>query len=348
MAKMFYSAKEAAEKLGKGESDLKGLVRSGKLREFRDAGSVNYKVSDVDSLAKGSAGGGEKSASKPAAAGKSGVAAAAGKSSAGSKSGSSALGGASQSGEILLEPADDSGIELAPSGSDIMSLEAVDAEDTAVGARAQKKKKEGSSIPSVGMNVFDDDELDEHVDPLAQTAVSDVAGLGLDGVGSGSGILDLTRESDDTSLGAELLEEIYTGEEQPGSTGATVEMGEDTRAGLDAAVGVEEADEPSPTADAFAPAAAATSVTPSVRQRTTVTKVVEYGPDAVTTSLTAAMMVAVVLMWIAGVAAAAALQGVVPSLITTIYSNMLVFAGGALVAAGLAGGVTYFVSKRAG
>lgn len=31
---------------------------------------------------------------------------------------------------------------------------------------------------------------------------------------SGSGILDLTRESDDTSLGAELLEEIYTGEPQ--------------------------------------------------------------------------------------------------------------------------------------
>ncbi len=347
MAKMFYSAKEAAEKLGKGESDLKELVRSGKLREFRDAGTVNYKVSDVEALTKGSAGVGGKTAPKPVTAGKSGVAAA-GKSSAGSKSGSSAIGGASQSGEILLEPADDSGIELVPSGSDIMSLEAVDAEDTTVGAKAQKKKKEGSSIPSVGMNVFDDDELDEHVDPLAQTAVSDVAGLGLDGVGSGSGILDLTRESDDTSLGAELLEEIYTGEDQPGSTGATVEMGEDTRAGLDAAVGVEEADEPPPTADAFEPAAAATAVTPSVRQRTTVTKVVEYGPDAVTTSLTASMIVGVAVMWIAGIAAAAALQGVVPSLITTIYSNMLVFAGGALVVAGLAAGVTYYLSKRAG
>jgi hypothetical protein len=32
-------------------------------------------------------------------------------------------------------------------------------------------------------------------------------------VGSGSGLLDLTRESDDTSLGAELLEEVYQSEE---------------------------------------------------------------------------------------------------------------------------------------
>lgn len=351
MAKMFYSAKEAAEKLGKTETELKDLVRSGKLREFRDAGTINYKVGDVDSLLK--SGVNAPVAAKPAASGKSGVARSSlsgksgvAKSAAGSKAGSSAPGSASQSGEILLEPADDSGIGLVPSASDVMSLEGVDAEDTAVGAKAEKKKKEGSAIPSVGMNVFDDDELDEHVDPLAQTAVSDVAGLGLEGVGSGSGILDLTRESDDTSLGAELLEEIYTGDEQPEGTGGTVEMGEDTRAGLDAAVGVEEADEPPPTADAFEPAAAATTVTPSVRQRTTVTKVLEYGPDAVSTSLTAAMAVAVAVIWIAGIAAAAALQGVSPSLVTSIYSNMLIVASGAAVVAGLAAGITYLLSKR--
>jgi hypothetical protein len=45
---------------------------------------------------------------------------------------------------------------------------------------------------------------------MAQTNIT--AGIGdqvsLEGVGSGSGLLDLTRESDDTSLGAELLDEI--------------------------------------------------------------------------------------------------------------------------------------------
>ncbi len=67
-----------------------------------------------------------------------------------------------------------------------------------------------------GMSVFGPDEV-EPVDPLAQTAVTtpmdDTAqeDLSLESVGSGSGLLDLTRESDDTSLGAELLDEIYPG-----------------------------------------------------------------------------------------------------------------------------------------
>ncbi len=52
MAKMFYTAAEAAAKLGRNEEGVKALVREGKLREFRDAGTVNYKVADVDNLAK--------------------------------------------------------------------------------------------------------------------------------------------------------------------------------------------------------------------------------------------------------------------------------------------------------
>lgn len=345
MAKMFYSAKEAAEKLGRSEAELKDLVRSGKLREFRDAGTINYKVTDVDSLTKSAA-----PAPKPApSAAKSGVA----RSPGGSKAGSS-VSGASQSGEIVLEPADDSGISLMPSGSDIMSLEAVDADDTAVGAKAGKKKKEGSmggsSVPSVGINVFDDDELDEHVDPLAQTAVSDVAGLALEGVGSGSGILDLTRESDDTSLGAELLEEIYTGDETVEETGGTVEMGDDTRAGLDDAVGVKET--PKEPAKKKSPEkAAGTTVAAAVRPRATtqtVTRVVEYAPDAVSTGLTAAMVVAVAVLWIGGVAGLALLQGVTPSILSTIYSNLLIFTIAALGLTGIAGAAAYFLAKRSG
>lgn len=74
----------------------------------------------------------------------------------------------------------------------------------------------GGTGTGSGMSVFGPDEV-EPVDPLAQTAVtspmSDTAqeDLSLESVGSGSGLLDLTRESDDTSLGAELLDEIYPG-----------------------------------------------------------------------------------------------------------------------------------------
>lgn len=349
MAKMFYSAKEAAEKLGKSENDLKDLVRAGKLREFRDAGTVNYKVSDVDALAPKGPGG---AASKPAAPApaRSGVV----KSPAGSKAGSS-IASASQSGEILLEPADDSGISLMPSGSDIMSLEAVDADDTAVGARAAKKKKEGSmggssSVPSVGINVFDDDELDEHVDPLAQTAVTDVAGLAMDGIGSGSGILDLTRESDDTSLGAELLEEIYTGDETIEETGGTMEMGDDTRAGLDEAVGVKEKVVETVTKRKDKAASAmGTAISTAARTRTTsttVTQVVEYGPDAASTALTAAMAVAVAIMWIGGLASMALLQGVTPSLLSWMNANLMIVAGAAVGLTGIAAAIAYLMAKR--
>jgi hypothetical protein len=55
---------------------------------------------------------------------------------------------------------------------------------------------------------------------MAQTAISGGSfadQVSLEGVGSGSGLLDLTRESDDTSLGAELLDEIAPGGTKRGS-----------------------------------------------------------------------------------------------------------------------------------
>lgn len=62
-----------------------------------------------------------------------------------------------------------------------------------------------------GVNVFGPDD-DSAEDPSAQTAIA--GGIreqvNLEGVGSGSGLLDLTRESDDTSLGA-VLDEIAPG-----------------------------------------------------------------------------------------------------------------------------------------
>src|SRR5207248_2900072 len=81
---------------------------------------------------------------------------------------------------------------------------------------------------SSGINVFGEDT--ERVDPMAQTAISSspsVADLNLEGVGSGSGLLDLTRESDDTSLGAELLDEISPGKRpvSPPDTGAMTAVG---------------------------------------------------------------------------------------------------------------------------
>jgi hypothetical protein len=70
--------------------------------------------------------------------------------------------------------------------------------------------RSGSKMGSrVGVNVFGDEDS-PRVDPMAQTSIGSGIQdqINLEGVGSGSGLLDLTRESDDTSLGAELLDEI--------------------------------------------------------------------------------------------------------------------------------------------
>jgi excisionase family DNA binding protein len=303
MAKMFYTAKEAAQKLGVMVDALQDLVRSGKLREFRDGSAIHYKVEDVDRLA----GGG---------------------------------GGRSPAREVLLEPVEDSGVVLAPTGSDVLSLEEIESEDpsaaTKSGKDAEQKKKEGTVVSSVGVSVFDDDELGEVVDPLAQTAVSESPAIDLEGVGSGSGILDLTRESDDTSLGAELLDEIYSAEDE-----GTVELGEATRAGLDEAI-------PEPAtaggAEVFEPVPERAVAAPGVRRVTAV----EYAPDALSSGLTATMTVAILVMCVAGLAVAGLVRGVEPALLGSIYHNLAYFSGGALLLAALTALIGYFVGRRAG
>jgi len=317
MAKMFYSAQEAAARLSKTEEQLKDLVRAGQLREFRDADTINYKVEDVEAMA------------GPAVA----------------DSDESADAGTSGSGNIVLEPVEDSSVEVSPSGSDVVSLEETDAEASAAGVTTTAAKaKDSTVVPSVGVNVFDDDELDEQVDPLAQTAVTDVAGLGMEGTGSGSGILDLTRESDDTSLGQELLDEIYTAE---GEGEATVEMGDDTRAGLEAAIPAEEATAPEEAFEVEEETETEAEPVVAEKPRAVVKEmVVEYGPDALSTSLTALMVVAVVVMWFAGLGAAALVRGITPALLQTVYANLWIYATSALVVGIVAAVITFFVVKK--
>ena len=77
--------------------------------------------------------------------------------------------------------------------------------------------KEPAKGGKVGISVFDDDELKVDVDPMGETRIS--AGVAeMETVGSGSGLLDLTQESDDTSLGAELLDVISPTDETQAET----------------------------------------------------------------------------------------------------------------------------------
>jgi hypothetical protein len=95
-------------------------------------------------------------------------------------------------------------IELAPADTaDGLRLTETDAPRT--------PGKDDTVISAEGISIFDDGDLQiESADPMAKTQISAAIEdqVAIDGVGSGSGLLDLTRESDDTSLGAEVLDHI--------------------------------------------------------------------------------------------------------------------------------------------
>jgi hypothetical protein len=186
MAKMFYTLTETAEKLGVKEADVKQLATTGKLQQFRDRDKLMFKRDQVDSLA--------AARKDDSSAGELGI----------------------SSGAI---PLDDTGlstgeIPLGAKSGDQIDL-AMDDADLPGAKKGGKKNKSEDSRMATGISVFDAGEIEE-ADPHTQTIVKpvdDEEELALESVGSGSGLLDLTQESDDTSLGAELLDEIYPGGE---------------------------------------------------------------------------------------------------------------------------------------
>ncbi len=85
----------------------------------------------------------------------------------------------------------------------------------------------GGTKERSGISIFDADEGDD-ADPSAQTQVtSSVPGGTLgDPNASGSGLLDLTREADDTSLGGNLLDDVYAGGAGGAAAGASAASGD--------------------------------------------------------------------------------------------------------------------------
>ncbi len=197
MAKMFYTVEEVCQKLGKSADEVRAMAASGQIQEFRDRDRLMFKVDQIDLLAGGDEDSGEIALDLEATGSQSALGLTGG---TGSKSGSSL--GLSTSG---LDLKDDSVIGLSDSREDT-GISVFDTDHTGL-------KDEASEQTAMGGEAVEDDELS------------------LEAVGSGSGLLDLTRESDDTSLGAELLEEVYSSEEAAeipgGASGLFEAAGED-------------------------------------------------------------------------------------------------------------------------
>lgn len=173
MAKMFYTIEEAGAKLGKSEAEVKQMVETGQLSEFRDRDRLMFKAEQVDLLAE---------------AGSSSYGLAGG-SSAGSSAGSK--GGSSMS--DILKLADSGEMDIAPAASNAASASAVPVVDS--------NPKE-----QTGISIFEA-EMTEEADPSAVTRVTpSMAGGSALG---GSGLLDATREGGDSALGVNAINDAY-------------------------------------------------------------------------------------------------------------------------------------------
>ena len=246
MAKMFYTLEEAKGALGKSEDEIKQFAREGRLREFRDGPRLMFKADQVEQLRAELGAGGDTvdlgvsdsggMIGLVDTTGASGTSITLAEADTGSGTGagmslkedtamdlgpSGSLGGVpspTRSGSLSGLGASSSGIPLAGStaGGTALGLAGTGAGGTAAGVSASGLSGSMSGRSRGGINVFGTDEVG-FADPSAQTAISTSAregsGPNLEAVGSGSGLLDLTRESDDTSLGA-VLDEI-------GPSGAT-------------------------------------------------------------------------------------------------------------------------------
>ena len=205
---MFYSLEEAIAKLNVTEEQLKELTREGKLREFRDGSNVLFKVDEIEALMP------DASAAAPEA-----------------------------TPVTPQEETDKDEISLVPEATipetaelDTALPEAI--EDTTAG---DELADADTVIAEQGINVLgetDSDQAieDEKVETKGSTAEASLEEIeedvNLDTFGSGSGLLDLSLQADDTSLGG-ILDEIYTSES---------EEGEETResSALDVAVETEQ------------------------------------------------------------------------------------------------------------
>lgn len=190
----YYKMQEVMDKLRKTEEEVQELVKQGKLRQYMDAGKPVFKVNEVNTLAEEIVG-------------------------LDMNTGGSEIDiMLDETGEIQLEPDEppkkdkdsEGGFGLSQQGDLTMA-------DTNVG--------------TVGINILSgtEDAYKLTEDTKAETQAGDLdeiealdADANLEAVGSGSGLLDLSLQADDTSLGA-VLDDILPSADEMGAGGIAPE-----------------------------------------------------------------------------------------------------------------------------
>lgn len=304
MAGMFYSLKEAAEKLHKTEEEVKEIVKQGRLREFRDGPNLLFKIDEVEALTSdvGIMASGKPPVQPQAKA---------------------------DADEVLLapEPAEttpeekseltDADTILAPGETDALGETGAvseTAEDTV--SRAETGPDETSLVSP------DKTSADSSADASLEKIEKDVS---LDSFGSGSGLLDLSLQADDTSLGG-ILDEIYApeGEEQaqPAEPASAMDMAAETEQILS-----------EQTFDTSQPAV----VTPGAAIY------LEPKPDVLSNAFGLMLFLPLLAVFYTAAIAIAAFSGTTPTILAKIQGIIWYVVIGLAVASGMVVGVAYML-----
>ncbi len=336
MAGMFYSLKEVSEKLGKNEEEVRQIVKSGRLREFRDGPNLLFKVDEVNSLMSDTS--------------------------------------------FLSKKAVDTPVEM-PAETPL-EMPAELPEEKAIEKTPEPKAEEGDEIllmPEAGDTGKTDDELlltdadtqivDEGIKVLGDTtslgkegsdetfkgADGGSGGLGkeasleeiekdvsLDTFGSGSGLLDLSLQADDTSLGG-ILDEIYT----PGGEGKAAAPGEPVETAAAGAASAEgSAMEVAAEADQMLSAEPIAEAAPMTPMMAAALVYAEPEPDAASNALGVMLFIPLVAVIYTAIVAIAGFSNVSPSILKMTQGFIWYIAGGMAVVSGLIAAVGMSMGKE--
>ncbi len=310
MAGMFYSLQEVAAKLNKTEEEVKEIIKQGRLREFRDGPNLLFKVDEVEALMSDT-------------------------SIAASKGASDEAKQVADKDEISLAPEPSEGpaekSESAGADTTAMTGEGIDVLGETDGdyKLADDTLGETKAVPHEGL--LADDTLSETKGASGEASLEEIEeDVNLDTFGSGSGLLDLSLQADDTSLGG-ILDEIYTPEGKEG----------------------EEAAEPSAVevaaeAEQLMPDEELAEAESGPEAPAIVQAYAEPAPDVISNAFGLMLFLPLLAIVYTAIVAVAGFNNMMPAILTAIQSLIWYIVLGAVLAAGLIIGVAFMLSGKGG
>jgi len=358
MAGMFYSLQEAVEKLNKTEDELKQIVKEGKLREFRDGPNLLFKVEEVEALMSDTGVMPSEQAPEPEALEPEAAALETPEPEALEPEAPEPE--ALESEALSLEaPSPETPESEAPTLEDLEEEPLVPLEQAADSSEILLEPETGAPVaPSEltdadtaltgeGISVLGETDSDYQItdDTLAETAVptgtapevplEEIEGdVNLDSFGSGSGLLDLSLQADDTSLGG-ILDEIYMAEEE-GQEPVPAEVGSGSAAAV-----ASEAEQMLAEEEPVAP-----QIAPDVQALAR--PYIELAPDMQSNTLGMLLFLPLVVVLYTTVVAVAGLKGVTPSILAGIQGLIWIIMVGVAVVAVLVTVVAFMLGGGGG